>query len=142
MTLSVKHINELSAAEQAALPSYLRGPDAVVIRESFEGEASEPRHFLRRAVMALKGKTAARNVEAAFNKADALLFFGCAAAAKMGRWAKVGEYDPRPDFRELRRRAMRLTARPGNEWLKGFPEELASYLCCLEGHGSVAGEGA
>ncbi|MES2493712.1 MAG: hypothetical protein V4579_10585 [Pseudomonadota bacterium] len=144
MTLSAKHITELSAAEQAALPAYLRGPNAIIIRESRPGEGNEPRHFVRRAILALKGKAAGRNVARSVMKADALMFFGCAVATSMSRWSLDGSYDPLSDLRELRARATRMLGRSGKgrSELIEFRDNIASYIRYLEGDLSAAGEAA
>lgn len=139
--LAVKHITECPKEEQAALPAHLRGPDAIIIRESRPGESSEPRNYLRRAIYALKGKAAGRKAAIACSKADALMFFGCAVAVSMGRWAQDGIYDPLPDLRELQRRATRLLARSGNDWREvgRFRDNLASYVRSLTCDPAAAG---
>lgn len=116
--LSVKHISEFSEAEQAALPPEMRRTTSIIIRESFPGEGREPRIFFRRAIYALKGKTAARRVEIACLKAFALLETGLGVAVSVGGFSRIGRYDPLPDLRELQQRAERLKPRPGGE---GYP---------------------
>lgn len=139
--LSVRHISECPEDEQATLPAYLRGPDAIIIKEARPGEANEPRNFIRRAIYTLKGKVASRNVEMAFLKADALMLFGCAVAVSTGCWSPTSCYDPLPDFRELQQRAMRLMAQSADEGPKAFLKNLADYVRYLEGHPSAAGAG-
>ncbi|MFC3172918.1 hypothetical protein ACFOD9_01490 [Novosphingobium bradum] len=132
--LDVKLITELSAAEQAALPPGQWGPRSVIIREAFPGKGREPRHFFRRASLALKGKAAARNVEAACLKAYALMESGCGVAVAAGGFSQAGGYDPLPDFREVQQRAARLKARPGGESFpaRRFREALAGWVRLFE----------
>lgn len=139
--LSAKHIDELTSAEQAALPASVRLPDVIIIRESRPGEASEPRNHIRRAILALKGKAAGRDARKTALKAIALMSYGSQVASSMGRWSRDGGYDPIPDLRELHRRATLLLARcrNGRSEVAEFRDTVATSILILTGQTCSAG---
>jgi len=142
--LSAKYIDELTAAEQAALPPELRLPGAVIIRESRPGEAGEPRNHILRATFGLKGKAAGRDAAKTVAKAAALLVYGSQVASSMGRWSRDGTYDPVPDLRELYRRATLLLARcrNGHSEVAEFCAAVGASIEALTGQTAPTGAAA
>lgn len=88
----------------------------IQIRESRPGEGREPRHFLRRAIVILKSKSAGRDPETAALKAFALMDISASVKVTLGRWSVLGEYDPLPDFLEIRELATARLARFANQY--------------------------
>lgn len=95
----------------------VQGPRHVVtISESRHGELDEPRHLIRRAIVAVKaGRVAQRRPQATAIKANSLIFAAALKAKEIAGWSQARTYDPLPDFLELRDVAARRLPPPAAE---------------------------